>query len=242
MAINGLGNRFKKIHPVKALKVFEFNNISAPMYIHALMNTGIHFDHSILIVPEIYRLKYQASLDNFDHNINLNVNFHSIDYETAGPLMTLNHVKGFALENFSDHELLVINCDQILTDSWEEELIKLAVDNCGIIPTIKRTSARHSYVELEREGSNNVIRVREKEVLSPFATIGLYWFKSVADFFEASDQCIRSNDRAPNGEFYVSHVYNYLAGQVAHIEIENFYSLGEDYNFESFLEGRNQID
>lgn len=242
MAINGLGNRFKKIHPVKALKVFEYNNISAPMYIHALMNTGIDFDQSILIIPEIHRLKYQASLDKLDQDINLNISFHSIGYETDGPLMTLNHVKRFALENFESYELLIINCDQILTDNWEKELNTLSKDNCGVMPTIKRTSSRHSYVELEQENSNNVVRVREKEVLSPFATIGLYWFKSVKIFFAAAEECIRFNDRAPNGEFYVSHVYNYLAGRVAHIEVENFYSLGEDYNFESFLQGRTQID
>ena len=50
--------------------------------------------------------------------------------------------------------------------------------------------------------------IREKEVISEHATVGIYYFKRGRDFVENAIDMFVRNERV-NNEFYVAPVYNY---------------------------------
>jgi dTDP-glucose pyrophosphorylase len=61
--------------------------------------------------------------------------------------------------------------------------------------------------------------VREKEVISPWATTGTYWFRRGADFVSAAESRFNSGRREAS-EFYVGPLYNDLIARGA--KVRNF--------------------
>ncbi len=51
--------------------------------------------------------------------------------------------------------------------------------------------------------------VVEKQVVSNFATVGIYYYRHGKDFVRCAKRMIEVNDRT-NNEFYVAPVYNHL--------------------------------
>jgi len=104
--------------------------------------------------------------------------------------------------------LLIANSDQLI--DWSIPLFLKAIDDTkadGAIPVFHHTNPKWSYAELNTEG--DVIRVKEKEPISTYATVGIYYFKQGADYVWAADEMIHKNLRV-NGEFYVCPVFNEL--------------------------------
>ncbi len=67
-----------------------------------------------------------------------------------------------------------------------------------------------SYAKLDESGF--ITMIREKEVISEHATVGIYYFHKDRDFVENAIDMIVRNDRV-NNEFYVAPVYNYAIAQ-----------------------------
>ena len=57
-----------------------------------------------------------------------------------------------------------------------------------------------------------ITEIREKEVISENATVGIYYFNKGCDFVENAIDMIVRNERV-NNEFYVAPVYNYAIKQ-----------------------------
>jgi hypothetical protein len=68
--------------------------------------------------------------------------------------------------------------------------------------------------------------VREKEVISDEATVGIYGFSRGEDFVRSARRMIEKDLRV-NGEFYVAPVYNELIQEGHRIKFEN---IGSDAN------------
>lgn len=107
----------------------------------------------------------------------------------------------------STEPLLIANSDQ-LVDIDVEEFIADAEERLlhGSILTFPANDTKWSYASIDESGL--VTEVREKEVISPHATVGLYYFRRGRDFVACADEMIAADDRV-NGEFYVCPVYNY---------------------------------
>lgn len=78
-----------------------------------------------------------------------------------------------------------------------------------------------------------VTEVRKKEVISPWASTGTYWFRDSADFVRLAEARVQSGRKEAN-EYYVGSLYNDLiaAGRrVKNFPIEKLYCFGtpEDY-------------
>jgi NDP-sugar pyrophosphorylase family protein len=132
-------------------------------------------------------------------------NIIQIDYITEGAACTV--LKARNIIN-TEEDLLIANSDQYMNWSsslFEDGLIQTNADGC--IPVFHCTHPKWSYAELDAKG--NVVRVKEKEPISTYATTGLYWFKYGSDFVWAADEMINKNIRV-NNEFYVCPVYNEL--------------------------------
>jgi len=235
MPVNGLGTRFKSIHDFKPFA--NVPNYYEPMYIHSIKNCGVKVDKFIVIGNSEYRKSFQqfGDLEGF-------IEYIFVDGLTDGPLETILLASN-KLNLDLNSEILIINCDQVVKWDGDQEIEKLKKSKAsGGFPTIYRTSPRHSYALISDEVPNLVLRTREKEVLSNRATIGLYWFNKFSEFLSAAKLCKEKNDRAPNNEFYVSHVYNYLEGLVFQMPITVFYSLGEPDNYLKYLNCETQHD
>lgn len=81
----------------------------------------------------------------------------------------------------------------------------------GYLEVFKGEGDNWSFVELEHENSNAVIRTTEKEPISNLCCTGLYHFKSCKDFIAAYNYyCSRPVNDWDKGELYVAPLYNYL--------------------------------
>ena len=128
-----------------------------------------------------------------------------IDYLTEGAACTV--LKARQLIN-NDIPLLIANSDQLI--DWSISLFNKSInltkaDAC--IPVFHNTHPKWSYAELDNDG--NIIRVKEKEPISTYATCGVYWIKKGSDFVWAADEMIHKNLRV-NNEFYVCPIFNEL--------------------------------
>jgi hypothetical protein len=85
-------------------------------------------------------------------------------------------------------------------------------------------SPKWSYIKFN--DSYHVVEVREKEVISSEATVGIYAFSRGKDFVSAANLMIQKDLRV-NGEFYIAPVYNELIHQG---KIVTFQNIGTDSN------------
>ena len=112
-------------------------------------------------------------------------------------------------------------------------------DYDGLIMTMTADDPKWSFIQYDKAGF--VTLLREKEVISDEATVGIYNYKKGADFVKYAKQMIKKNIRV-NNEFYVAPVYNemiedgkklvyYNIGQ----DDEKMHGLGTPEDLEKFL-------
>ena len=106
----------------------------------------------------------------------------------------------------NDAPLLIANSDQVV--EWESGAFFHAMNAPNIdggILTFESTHPKWSYVRLDEQG--NVAILREKEVISNQATVGIYYWSRGKDYVRYAHQMIEKNKRVGN-EFYLAPVYN----------------------------------
>lgn len=133
--------------------------------------------------------------------------------------------------------LLIANCDQYVDidiDAFLDRALEPQAD--GTIMTMPGDHPKWSYVR--RGPSGWVEDVREKEVISNEATVGIYYFQRGAEFVQAAHAMIARNERV-NNEFYVAPVYNQLIARGARIgtyDIGNaMFGIGTPDDLQAFL-------
>ncbi len=156
-----------------------------------------------------------------------------INYITEGAACT---VLLAAEEIDNEDELMIANSDQYVDIDINDYLGKMAgVD--GLIMTMPASDPKWSYVKYDKE--NLVTLVREKEVISDEATVGIYNYQHGSDFVKYARQMIERNIRV-NNEFYVAPVYNEMieAGKrIIFDDIgEKMYGLGIPEDLELFMQ------
>jgi dTDP-glucose pyrophosphorylase len=108
----------------------------------------------------------------------------------------------------TDEALVIANSDQYIFWNTQHFLKMINITGVdGAIPVFHCTHPKWSYVTLDEDGF--VTQLKEKEVISTYATVGIYYFKHGKDFVWAADRMINKNIRT-NNEFYVAPVYNEL--------------------------------
>lgn len=94
----------------------------------------------------------------------------------------------------------------------------------------------YSYASLD--DYQYVDRVAEKEVISPYASNGMYYFRRGNDFVRFADRMIMHNIRS-GGEFYVAPVYNSLiqvGKRITLLPLKENWILGTPNELEYFLQ------
>lgn len=123
-----------------------------------------------------------------------------VDRLTEGAACTV-----LCAEKYIDNEdaLMIANSDQYVDININEYLCN-AYDYDGLIMTMKASNPKWSFIKYE---DKLVTVVREKEVISDEATVGIYNYKHGKDFVKYAKLMIKKNIRV-NNEFYVAPVYN----------------------------------
>ena len=146
-----------------------------------------------------------------------------VDHVTNGAAETVLKSKKY-INN--DSQLMIVNCDQwidINIDNYLDVLDKSHLD--GLIMTMTANDDKWSYLRLNDD--EKVLEVREKEVISTEASVGIYNFRRGRDFCYAATKMIRENNYSM-GEFYVAPVYNYLINE--NLAAIGYYNIGSEFN------------
>lgn len=156
--------------------------------------------------------------------------------ETEGPACTVNTVCNLIDD---EDELIITNCDQIMEYNSDDFLNKCRnYDGCVMTYTpdnklIIGNVDKHSFIAF------NPIRFSEKIVISENALTGIHYFKKSKYFKDAYKHMISINRRAPNGEFYVSLVYQSMVDLGYNIGMykltSGFYPVGEPIDYFNYL-------
>lgn len=141
----------------------------------------------------------------------------------------------------SEAPLMIVNSDQYIECPIDDYLaIGDDPDVDGLIMTMSADDPKWSFVGFN--GSGQVDRVVEKQVISNEATVGIYNFRRGRDFIEGADEMIR-RDLKVNKEFYVAPVYNLLIERGYRVKIHNIgrervgmHGLGTPEDLEKFLD------
>lgn len=109
----------------------------------------------------------------------------------------------------------------------------------GFIPCFLAPGSHWSFVRTDADGF--ALEVREKQRISDFATIGLYWFRSPAAFRDTYQRHFGSYGKGlERGEAYIAPMYNTLIANgakvaISVVEYERVVPLGTPAELNSFI-------
>ena len=141
-----------------------------------------------------------------------------IDHITEGAACTVLLAEKY-VDN--DDSMMIANSDQFVDIDINTYLAAMR-ESDGLIMTMPADNPKWSYIKYDDNG--RVTLVREKEVISHEATVGIYNYKHGKDFVKYAHEMIEKNIRV-NGEFYVAPVYNGMIEAGMNI---GFYDIGEN--------------
>jgi capsule biosynthesis phosphatase len=123
-----------------------------------------------------------------------------IDAVTGGQLETACLAENHAQP---DHPVLIYNCDTYFESPTLTGLMREpGLD--GIIPCVSAEGEAWSFCAVDER--DIVLAVREKDRISPWATVGLYFFRAARKFFALARESIAAGEKT-RGEYYVAPLY-----------------------------------
>ena len=157
----------------------------------------------------------------------------TVNYITEGAACTVLLAEQY-IDN--DDAMMIVNSDQYVDTDINTYLATMK-ELDGLIMTMPSVHPKWSYITYDANGL--VKMVREKEVISNEATVGIYNFKHGADFVMYAHQMIDKNIRV-NNEFYVAPVYNEMIEGGKKIGFQNvgasMYGLGTPEDLDAFMQ------
>ncbi|WP_455023205.1 glycosyltransferase family 2 protein [Oribacterium sinus] len=184
----------------------------------------------IYICQEEHLEKYQ--LEKYLRQIAPNCVVVTVDHITEGAACTVLLAEGYINSNDS---LMIANSDQYI-DTDINHYLRQMNNYDGLIMTMPANDPKWSFIKVDEK--NLVSMVREKEVISNEATVGVYNYKHGKDFVKYAHLMIEKNIRV-NNEFYVAPVYNEMidAGmKITYFDVgEKMYGLGTPEDLSEFL-------
>jgi NDP-sugar pyrophosphorylase family protein len=211
--------------------------LGRPMVRHVIDNVAVPGMTTLLVARRAHVEAATAAAAVASLNAAAGVCWSLIDAPTEGTACT---VLGAIASVDEGDELLIANSDQLVDGGAATAMVAEARARSldGSIMVFRSPpDPKWSYARLGGDGL--VERVAEKVPISPWATVGIYWFRTVRLFREAAEAMIAADDRV-NNEFYTCPVYNYViaaGGRVGVFEIasDSMHGLGTPADLEAFL-------
>ena len=196
----GAGSRFAKAGYTKPKPFIDV--LGKPMICHVLDNLNMPEAKFILLTRKEHFFNEQETVKWIKSKYN--VDFILIDKLTEGAACTVMHAHRLINNNAP---LLIANSDQIVDiniQNYINDSKSRKLD--GSVLCFEDNHPKWSYVSLDKNGF--ITEIREKEVISDHATVGIYYFEQGKNFVENAIDMVVRNERV-NNEFYVAPVYNY---------------------------------
>ena len=222
MPMAGLGSRFRDAGFQKPKPLIDVRG--RPMYAWATESLPLDKASRLIFIllgsqPEFPDLKKDIEARYARHQPVVL----SVPELTAGQAITV--LRARELIN-NDEPLLIHNADTAF-DADRDWTDKASAENLdGALLVFPSNEKRWSF---SRENAVGLVEeVREKEVISPWATTGTYWFRRGADFVRTAEARFRSGKREAS-EFYVGPLYNDListGARVKNFPIHKLYCFG----------------
>lgn len=227
----GLGSRFIKEGYATPKPFIDVAGKS--MIERVLENLALPQARFILITRIEYVSDYSDVFDRLSKQYTLTVR--TSDEVTDGPASTVF----LAADLINTPEpLLVANSDQLVDIAMSDYIQDSEARQLdGSILTFPSTDPKWSYAAVNDEGL--VQEVKEKVVISPHATVGIYYLHHGSDFVSAAALMMAKRDRT-NNEFYVCPAYMYLitAGKrigIFSIEQDEMHGLGTPADLNQYI-------
>ena len=205
--MSGAGSRFVAQGYSKPKPLIEF--FGKPMIEHVLTNLGVNNTFTLCVLRDHFDVDPDLFMRLGKKVAKLNIVF--VDKLTRGAAETCLLAKKYL---DPESTLTIANCDQWM--KWDQKDFELSL-------------------EINNEGL--AIRTAEKQVISPYATTGIYVWTKCIDFIWAAEKMIREDIRV-NNEFYVCPVYNQNIAKGARIGIyspEEHWPIGTPEDLEYFI-------
>jgi dTDP-glucose pyrophosphorylase len=230
----GEGSRFAKAGYAKPKPFIDV--LGRPMIRHVIDNVAYPGADTLLIARQAHCQAEPGVVAELKAD---GIRFHLLDGLTEGTACTLLA----AWDKMDpDAPMLVANSDQFVDGGAASMLDDaLSRDLDGSIMVFKsEPHPKWSYAKLGADGL--VERVAEKDPISEWATVGLYYFKSARLFRQAAEAMIAANDRV-NNEFYTCPVYNYALKTGARVRVWEIpqaamHGLGTPEDLDAFIAER----
>ena len=123
-----------------------------------------------------------------------------------------------------DAPVVVANSDQYVSGDLSGFYGAIEAGSPGVILAMQDDDPKWSYVRVDDQG--NALELREKVVISPVATVGIYAFSSARLMLEAFRD-MRERQDITNGEYYVAPSYRYLIEQGAEVRVIDLGPIGD---------------
>lgn len=214
----GSGSRFSQagyVTPKPLLPV-----LGVPMYQVVLANVVPPGAQKVVLVTRA-EWQLRKSLVAVECALGMEITLVEVDKTTGGPADTVELAAPLL---HPDAPVVVANSDQYVDADLTKFHLSLIQDGLdGVILCMEDSDPKWSYVAIDRRGLAAV--VKEKQVISPYATVGIYGFRSASLMLEGFSR-MRDHDDRTNGEFYVAPSYNYLIEAGAKIGVSNLGPIG----------------
>lgn len=224
----GRGSRFADAGYEMPKPLIDING--HPMIEFVTKNITPNCEHRFIFICQQEHIE-KYGLDNKLKSYVNNCEIIPITYITEGAACTV-----LLAERLIDSydPMMIANSDQYVDIDINQYISRMQGYD-GLIMTMPASHPKWSYIKYEKE---LVTLVREKEVISDQATVGIYNYKRGGDFVKYAHQMIDKNIRV-NNEFYVAPVYNEMieAGlRISYCDVgEKMYGLGTPEDLERFL-------
>ena len=229
----GRGSRFANAGYKMPKPLIDVNG--RPMIDYVIKNIAPKEDHRFIF------LCLQQHLNKYDLEKHLKeespgCEIVAVDHVTDGAACTV-----LLAERYIDNSdaLMIANSDQYVDININEYLSK-GKNRDGLIMTMFADDPKWSFIKFDK--SDFVTMVREKEVISNEATVGIYNFAHGKEFVKYAHKMIKDNLRV-NGEFYVAPVYNTMIADGKKIVYYNvgtvdagMYGLGIPADLDRFID------
>lgn len=200
-----------------------------PMFARVIENLWVNNPELTCIVRQDHVNDYEIDKRILEHYSDANIII--IPGTTEGAACTVR----LATNVLGGEPMIVANCDQLMRWDPKEfyEKIETNLYPGGLIPvfTPNHNEPKHSYCEVDKYG--NLLQLKEKEIISDIATVGVYYFGDESKWIKAHEKQMDANDRT-NNEFYLAPTYNYLEENVGIHRIDEMIGMGTPEELNEF--------
>jgi len=234
----GLGRRFKEIGIETPKYLLSYKKKNSTVLGEIISNLKFPEKSNLLFFCNKRDKDHQQHIENILNNLDLSYEIIYIN-DTQGQAETAFKATQYLKENYSkaffSKPIAFFNGDTILKCRDLNKLIKIMEKSSGLIDCFKSSKPSYSYVKIDQ--NNNVIEIKEKVVISNYATSGLYLFSSGKVYYQE----YMLGDFSYLDEIYISDVYksmikkNMILKCYQDKDLKNTIVLGTPKDYESYL-------